>query len=365
MKIWGLLSDTHKDKMKALPYIIKQFKERGVTQIFHMGDIEPEHIKPELFGGIPVICAVVDTQVGKEDYKEPPEGWQFTFPGKRIVDCDPKVYAGHKRPFEFLLKAEDDFNATLQELRHDADGLRWLFGGHTHFQTYKQGKLVNFVNPGAVEDSLNWGYEYAIVYPDLDQVVFSRILPVTPQEETFTIAVISDSLNVSRLDPMFWARLRDEFNQRAVRAIIHCGNISLNDVGRPELSEFEVFFNLRIDQLAGFKSAPDNWHKINNQSPIIDYRGYHFYVQLDLGLDFLKQSEYAMDKFSMEIRRKYPETSFVLCGFTNEALYVEGQQVRIINPGCVLPDHNFATICVPRFEITFGHVPVDPLPSLG
>lgn len=364
--ILGVLSDTHGDKAKAIPWIIHQFKKRGVELIIHCGDIIGNHVDVDLFGNLPVICALVDGEEEKAEFQNPPEGWRFTKPGQRIVPIDDmKVYVGHKRPVEFLLKSEEEFINVLNGIRQDNDGLRLIFGGHTHSGTYVQGKLVSMVNPGAVESSGNWGYEYAVVDTDIDQVVFSRILPVPPTEKTFTVGVISDSLNVSKLDPCFWGKLRKEFQARDVSRVIHCGNIALEDLGREELNCFQVFCNLRLDQQMKLKVSkkelPDNWTLIDSKEPVVDINGYRFYVKLDLSLGFLKESEHGIDQFAMGIRRDFPETSFVLCGFTNQALYVEGEQVRIINPGDVNHDHSFATIFLPSFEITFGHVPVPPL----
>ena len=41
------------------------------------------------------------------------------------------------------------------------------------------------------------------------------------------------------------------------------------------------------------------------------------YVQLDLGADLLEQSEREMSKLCLGLRRKYPEISYVLCGFSS------------------------------------------------
>jgi hypothetical protein len=71
-----------------------------------------------------------------------------------------------------------------------------------------------------------------------------------------------------------------------------------------------------------------------------------------------------MDSLAMQIRRKHPETEFVLCGFTPEALLVEGPQVTTIHPGNANTDRSFAVICLPRREITFSYVPHDALPEL-
>ena len=374
--IAGVMSDSHSNKL-GIQYIIREFLKRKVEIVFHCGDIYPEHVSKELFGGLPVICAIVDQQ--KEDPvfgENRPDNWVFTRAGKRVIDLPDgtRIYLGHKKHVDFLRATEEEFSASLADLRQANDGLRMVFGGHLHFQTYKQGQLVSFINPGAVEDALGWGYEYAIVDTVTKQVLFSRILPTPDDRETFSVGVISDSLDISHRDGSFWTRLAKEFKDRGVSQIIHCGNIDLKDIGRLEMKDFTVHYAIRTDQQfdhAAIQKEPSthpNWKVISEENldegAIVDINGYRFYIQLDLGLKFMTVSERGMDSIAMQIRRKYPQTEFVLCGFTREALYVEGQQVITINPGDINADRSFAVICLPRREITFGHVPYDALPEL-
>ncbi|MFA6228409.1 MAG: metallophosphoesterase family protein [Patescibacteria group bacterium] len=384
MPVIGVIADTHKDKNGATPHIISEFKRRGVEVVFHAGDLtEPEHFNSRLYGDFPVYYALVENQCERDDKGSclsprgkffPPVGhWRYTMPGHRIIKRNGELYyLGHKLPFDFYLNMnEAKFDERLQRLRLENDGLRWIFGGHTHAQTYRQGHLVSMVNPGAAEESVNWGYEFAVVYTEDNQVVFGRVMPCPPQEEPFTVGIISDSLNVSKLDVGFWDRLRQEFAARGVNYVIHIGNIDLSDIGRPELAGFDVYYNLLPEQIEDLNIAdtwgdiPANWHRIDPETPIVSIKGQRFYVKLDLALEFMDLSEMGMDVLAMKIRQKFPMTNYVLCGFTNEALYYEGQQIRIINPGDVNHDRNFATVCLPRHEITFGHVPVDPLPPLA
>ncbi len=361
--IIGVLSDTHIDEMNALPHIINEFKKRGVEIVIHCGDIVRKHLNAELFDNLPVICALIEEQIGREEFQTPPTGWTFTKPGNRIVKLNDylSIYVGHKRAFEFLTGSEARLSQMLDSIRKENDWVRWLFSGHTHHQIYKQGHLINFVNPGAVEDSFD-GYEFAVINTDNGEIVFCRIPKTNPIKPTFSVGVISDSLNISDMDPCFWKKLTEEFKRRDVRHIIHCGNIALADIGRPEFADFQVFYNLRPDQESA--GTFENWQKITIENPVVPIEGYRFYVQLDLGADLLDKSEFDMHKLCLGLRRKYPEISFVLCGFTNDAFLEEGETVKIINPGDVLRDRNFAVICLPRTEITFGHVPVDPLPPL-
>jgi predicted phosphodiesterase len=372
-----VISDTHKDVKNAIPHIMEEAKKRGAEMIIHCGDIIPKHLSKELFDNLPVVCALVDDQ--KDDpvfEKRHPEGWEFTCSGKRITRLPDGmiVYVGHKKHLDFLQLSEEKFNETLTELRQNFDGLRIVFGGHLHFQTFKQGQLVSFINPGAVEDALGWGYEYAVVDTNSGQVTFSRILPTPDDRPTFSIGVISDSLDISHRDSTYWGRLAEEFKSRGVSHIIHCGNLAFGDIGRPELNDFLVHYAIRADQRYNYTqllkagTIPSNWKVLAEENleegAVVEINGYRFFVQLDLGLEFMKVSELGMDSMAMQIRRKYPETEFVLCGFTREALFVEGQQVITINPGDVNNDRSFSVICLPRREITFGRVPYDGLPEL-
>jgi putative phosphoesterase len=375
--IIGVLSDTHGDSKNAIPHIVREFKKRGVQLIVHCGDIIPKHVSKDLFGGLPVICAFVDGQ--RDDpvfHQDRPEGWDITFPEKRIrtLPDGEVIYVGHKRHIDFLRKTTDQFSETLMDIRQQFDGLRYVFGGHMHFQTFKQGQLVSFINPGAVEEALGWGYEYAIVDTVSGQVIFSRILPTPDDRPVFSVGVISDSLDISHRDRAYWGHLAKEFGDRGVSHIIHCGNIAIEDIGRSELNGFSVHYAIRADQSSEYKKLkekgmiPSNWSVVSeehlDEGAVVDINGFRFYVQLDLGLKLMTISEGAMDSAAMQIRRKYPETEFVLCGFTREAIFVEGGQVLTINPGDTNADRSFAVICLPRREITFGNVGFDPLPKL-
>lgn len=363
MKI-GVVSDTHSDKANALPHIMAEFKRRGVEAIIHCGDIEPKHLKPELFNNLPVICALNDEQVEKPVFRCPPANWKFTFPNprqSRIVDLfHVRMYVGHKRSFDFLAGSETELTKIIDAIRKTHDGLRWMFSGHTHHQILFQTQLVNFVNPGAVEDSLD-GYEFVIVDLENDEIVFSRILKTSPVEPPISIGIISDSLNISRLDPTFWQKLAKEFADRGVSHVIHCGNISSNDIGRDELSGIQVYYHMQTGyQPSGFS----NWHHIPEEEPIVEIQGYQFFIKPDLARILLDDSEIDMHKLCLEIKAQFPYVGFVLYGGTNDAFLEEGHQVRILNPGDAVRSRNFAVVCLPRAEITFGHVPIDPLPPI-
>jgi len=373
MSIWGIISDTHNEnKMNAIPHIMEAFRKKGVKTIIHCGDIDPCHLKPELFLNLPVVCALTEGQVQfikeqiapKLEFSVPLPNWEFTVPRDRIrLVNGVLIYLGHKLSFDILNGPESELRKTIDTIRRDYDGIRMVFAGHTHHQIFIQDHLVNFINPGAVQNSYD-GYEYAIIDTDRGEIVFSRIPKTKPVRQSFTIGIISDSLNVSELDAEIWGKLAQEMRDRGVSHIIHCGNIALQDIGRPELSDFKVYYNLRADKLCKNTPHPNNWELLDQVNPVVEINGYRFCVQLDLGAELIEKSEFDMQKLSLERRRKYPEISFILCGFINDAFYEEGEQIRIINPGDLVKDRSFATITLPTTEITFSSVPVDPLPLI-
>ncbi len=359
--ILGVLSDTHDIDENVIRHIIAEFKKRDVEAIIHCGDIEPQHLNPKLFGNFPVVCALTEHQIEKPEFKTPPEGWIFTQSGKRIIDFFGNIiYVGHKRSFEFLTGSEQMLEKGFEEISHSHDGVRWLFSGHTHRQAEVRGQLITFINPGAVTDSFDGSCEFAIVNTKTKQVVFSRILRANDQRKPISIGVISDSFDISKRDPSFWEKLIAEFHQRDVSCIIHCGNIFLEDIGRKEMADFQVYYNLRSDQKN--PGAPDNWHLISPDNPVVEIDDYRFYVELELGAELLEESEFSMRKHCLQLRRKYPGISYVLCGFTHSELYEEGPEMRIVNPGDIVNARNFTVICLPKSEITLGSVPVDLLP---
>lgn len=378
MKI-GILSDTHKDKMNALEHIIfNEFIPRGAELIIHCGDIEPEHLYPELFGNMSVICALTDEQVDKcargdeIAFYQAPQGWVFTKPDERIIDLYGFIaYVGHKRAYDFLKNSWIEIRKTMHEIRKNHNNVRWMFSGHTHHQIFLESPLISFINPGAVEGSFGaaGGHQFAFIDTAIDRVIFSRILGTQPIKEELIIGVISDSFDVSLMDVDFWGKLASEFNHFGVSHIIHCGNISLQDIGREELSNFQVYYQLREDQKSEHNKSikenlPSNWHTISNDRPIVDINGYRFCVQLLLGPKLFKQSEIDINRTAMRLQLDYPETDFVLCGNIRNAFLEEAQNLIILNPGDAVQNKNYAVIELPRKEITFGKVQNEPLKKL-
>lgn len=354
------MSDTHQDKAKAIPHIIKEFKDRGVKLIIHCGDIDPKHLNAKLFGNLPVDCALVESQVGRKEFANLPKGWRTTKPGDRILRVKNIIYyLGHRRAYEFLAGSEAQLMDTLNLIRKDYDGTQWLFAGHTHHQTFAQGPLIDFINPGAVEGSYS-GYEFAILDTDADKVTFSRILKTNPVIEPFKIAVISDSLDVARRNPSFWDKLAEKLRSQKVRYIIHCGNMDTKKIPEKEFKDFTVYCNLRNDQ----EKPATKWKFKTEENPVVEINGYKLCIQLNFGAELLSKSEFDMYKYSLEIRKKYPEVSFLLFGLTRSAFFEESEQLTFINPGDIEADQNYVVIELPRCEITFDHIPIDPLPKI-
>ena len=190
---------------------------------------------------------------------------------------------------------------------------------------------------------------------DTKETTFSRIPKAQPLTKTFSVGIISDSLNISDLDADFWSNLSIQLRNKQVKTIIHCGNLSLKDIGRKELEEFDVHYFLREDQKNPSK-VPENWKLISLENPVVEINGYKFCVQLNLGVTIPEKSEIDLHKLSLDIREKHPETSFILFGSTNYAFLEEGEQVRTINPGDVVRDRNYSVVTLPNTEILFSSI---------
>jgi len=364
--IIGVISDTHDIEDNVVRHVCAELRAKHkVSRIIHCGDIEKQHLRPELFGNLPVICALNKEQLEKEAFKNPPPCWQFTAPGERVRDVEGiRCYIGHKFSFELMTQSEASFKARLDALRKDHDGLRFAFAGHTHHQIFAQTQLVTFINPGAIKTSPD-GYEFAVVDTEIGQVIFSRIPKTRHLESSFTIGIVSDTLNIAKLDADFYKKLAQELKNRDVSQIIHCGNIALGDIGREELASFQVYFRLRPDQVPP-KNIPGNWHLIPRDPPIVIINDRQFYVHPSLARIILEKSEAEMHRECLMISELHPEICFILYGNTNDAYLSEelDGRTRIMNPGDALSSRNFATVCFPRCEITIGRVPLDPLPLL-
>lgn len=362
--ILGVFGDTHGIDANVIKHIIGEFKRREVDKVIHCGDIEPQHLSAELFGNLPVYCALNLEQVPKEAFKVPPPGWIFTTPDNRVWDIDHvRCYIGHKFAWHLTSETDGCFKARLDTLRKDHDGLRWVFAGHTHHQVSTRTLHATFVNPGAVDLSPD-GFEFAIIDTESGQVDFSRIPKTKHLEPPFTIGIISDSLNISKLDADFWQKLKKEFQDRDVSQVIHLGNIAVNDIGLKEFDPFQVHYRLRRDQ-RNPTVVPSNWHLIEEDPPIVVINDRQFYIHPSLARIVLEKSEADMHRECLLITEQFPEISFILYGNATDAYLSEEMdgRTRIMNPGNAL-SRSFATVCLPRCEITLGTVPFDPLPQI-
>jgi predicted phosphodiesterase len=366
--ILGWISDTHENPNQAIERIVRIFQGHGVEGIIHLGDIEPEHVDQGLFGNLPVYCALTDEQIkdhGAGFFKA--DGWVFTLPGDRIIKIgDDHYYVGHKRSWDFLVGSQSRFWEWIYGIRKEFHNV-WKFGsGHTHRQVFLRSGEVDFINPGAARgsDGVAKGFEYAILNTDTGDIIFSRIQNPKPVAEPLKVAVISDTLDVTVMNPPFWSKLAERFRRDGVTHVIHCGNIYTEDIGRPELSGIEVHYNLRPGQ-EDRERKPDNWILVPGHSPMVKIKGYKFCVQLSMGPELFNKSEFQMHEMSKQIRLQFPEIQFLLSGSTPNAFYEEGENIVLLNPGDASRYSNFAIIGLPDYDISFGLIRPDPLPALS
>jgi predicted phosphodiesterase len=374
MKI-GVISDTHLNSKKALEHIIQIFLQKGIELILHCGDIIPEHLDSKLFGGLPVICALINEQVdacnnGKADFFKvgaEPDGWIFTRPDERIVNLGPcSAYVGHKRSFDLLTGSEEKLWQKMHDIRRDNDNCRFLLSGHTHKQTFLKSLYLGFINSGAVEGSFGaaGGHEYAIIDTETDTVIFSRIQNPIPIKDKSVIGLITDSYDISEMVPDFWFKLNQAFKAAEVTDIIHCGNIEIADVGHPELSGFTVHYYLRPDQKEP-DEKPDNWRLISLEKPIVEINNYRFLVQLALGPELLDHTEVQIHKRITKLQAQYPGLiQYIFCGQTGTGLLEEMETAILINPGSVKICRDYVIIKLPINEYIFSSIQPDPLPPL-
>ena len=370
--IIGIVSDTHNDKAGALEHVAEELISRGAEIIIHCGDVELKHVKTKTFNNRPVICALTDEQFAlrekdkKSKFKTAPRKWQFTYPNDRIRDLGEfKAYVGHKRSFDLLIASWHKLEEDLARIRKHNDNVNYFFSGHTHHQIYAGKPNIGFINSGAIEGSIGvaGGYEFALIDTDKDEIVFSRIPAVTPIKPALTLGLVSETLDMKLMVPGLWEKIEKKFKQKKVTHVINCGNVSIDDIGHPCLADFQVYCYLRNDQHYD-ASIPNNWHLVNAENPVIDLLGYRFYVQHNLGLELLNQSEKQFFHTSKAIQSKFPELNFILCSSTDCPILEEAQSVMVISPGDTRHMNDFTIIELPRYEITFGRIQNDPLPPL-
>jgi len=364
MKI-GLISDIHRDRDKVFDQVVKKMLLQGV-EIFNVcGDIDIDFCKPELFGYKKVFCALTDEDDKKAEFKTPPsENWIYTRPGleegRRIFKvCEGlRAYMGHKLSRNLIQKPiEEVVIIKMDEVNAKADKVDIITAGHTHHQIY----CDRFINPGAIETPIGIGSggEYAIYDSETREVVFSRVLLDQDQRKPFRVAVISDSLDVTKkTNGTFWVKLVQRLKDLHVEYLIIVGNIHIDDVGKiPGLEEIkEIHYHLRHDQINPAK-LPENWRLIKPDKPIIDINGFRFYTDYDLGASILSKSEITLGTYAADVVKRHTATRFVLFGLTYISMYFEEEFLNFISPGNVVNDRNYVIIELPLQEITFGRIP--------
>jgi len=385
--IIGCISDTHEIDRAVIGEVIEEFKRRGVEIVAHMGDIIPEHVDPELFGGYPVICVLTKEQAFNPAFFMAPCNWHFVRPayykdqpsmGGHFADqeAEKKVreleefcmqmrifarlvrfgdivaYFGHERSFELFCNPQKvrDFFSELNQVR---DGVYLAMTGHMHHQFLFQNNGITWLNPGAVERSWNSSYEFAVYDTKKGEAVFARLSSQESKLKPVSVGIVSDTANVSELDSGFWCRLVKEFQDRGVTNVICCGDFRTTDIGRPELSNFHVSYYLPPHTLdCQVKQA--NWHRLDIEEPIIEIGGHRFYVQHGIGPEQADFSEIQRDQAFHGLLTKHGRLDFIVAGLVPDTIFQEGQHYSFVNPGDARDHKRYACICLPRREYTFG-----------
>ncbi len=385
----GVMSDTHNCSKDSIREIVGEFKQRGVQEIVHCGDILHSHTDTELFGDFPVTCVLTKDQAFSRHFAFPPAKWRFVRPsypenppqivGKlddseasqvireqaefcerqrifaRLVPLgDLFAYCGHERSFDALNRPEK-VHEFFRELNQVKDGVYLAMTGHTHHQFLYRNNNVFWVNPGAVEMSWNSTVEFAVIDTDKRQVVFGRLSKAEAKMTPVTVGLLADTGVVSELDVNFWERASVSFQERGVTKVICCGDFRPQDIGRPELKEMEVHYYL-LPGMEASQQAP-NWHLISHEHPIVEICGHNFYVQHGIGSEQANFSEIQRDEAFRDLFARYKRLEFIVAGLTSDTIYMEGQNYSFLDPGDARDHKCVGTICLPRRELDFYTIP--------
>jgi len=375
----GVMGDTHDVDESIIFKIARDLQNRGAQMIINPGDIEKQHLRTDLFSGLPVVCALTRQQQFDPAFTFPPPGWVYTRPGNSMISEQDKmnevmantiasklaianrivhlgevvVYVGHERSAD-VLKNAPKFNEFINLLNQVYDGVRFVFTGHTRHQFLIQRSGFSWINPGSVWPMF-FDYEYALVNTVNGEIVFTRLPQTVTNIKPQTVGIISDTGNISDRDSQFWCQLAIEFRERDVSVVIIDGSFSPADIGRPELENFQVFYNLLSDD-ADKSDKPANWHLIPSHNPVLEICSHYFLIQHKLGLDLDGKTEVEMIDLIRDQSKRYRHIDIVICGSIHDALFEEQQEVMIINPGDARNHRKFVTICFPRCEVTFSTV---------
>lgn len=380
--IIGVLGDTHDVDEKIIAQVTKDLIARGAEVFIHTGDIKREHCKVELFGNLPVVCALTKHERLDPAFTFPPLGWAYTRPGNSLITMPTSedssnselrdsigtrlaianrlvniegivVYIGHERSYDVMANA-DRFNEFIGLVNLIEDGINYVFTGHSHRQFLIQREGVSWINPGSVRPDIIRDHAYALVDTETGEIIFTRI-PCTKSDYCpATIGILSDVGNISDRDTSFWQSLKEEFNKRDVSVVIIDGDILDKDIGRPELAEFQVYYSPLPEQNA---NGLDNWHAVYPDNPIIQICNNNFLIRHSLGIDLYGKTEIEMMELVRAESKKYSHVDIVVCGGIHNALFEEHSELMIINPGDARNHRKFATVCFrPHCEITFSEV---------
>ncbi len=391
--IIGCISDTHEISREVIREIVEEeFKKRKVEVVVHAGDIIPAHVDPELFGGLPVVCVLTKDQAFSPHFAVSPQNWRFVRPayaqdppksaGKfndpaaaakiseleefcelqrifaRLVRIgDLVAYCGHERSFDAFNRPEKvkDFFTQVNQVK---DGVYLAITGHSHHQFLYRTNNVTWVNPGAVERSWNSTVEFAVIDTTRNQVIFARLSKAEAKATPVTIGIVSDTAEVSDLDANYWARLAKQFQDRGVTEVICCGYFQPQDIGRPELSDMQVYYYLMPeDKGKNEEHRPANWHPIDHDKPIVEICSHRFYVQHGIGPEQANFSEIQRDNAFKELFHQHQRLDFIVAGLTSDTIYQEAQNYAFIDPGDARDHKCVCTVCLPRRELDFFILP--------
>lgn len=392
----GCIGDTHDVEERIIKDIVcNELLPRGVEVAIHTGDIEIQHVSAELFSNLPMTCVLTKQQSFDPDFSYAPKNWRFVRPAywkdkpefigkftdelanacvKELITFNEQqrifcrlvpikvdnemvmAYCGHERSFD-IFKNSQRVQEFFTEINQVYDGVRLAVSGHMHRQfIWRHGNLL-WVNPGSIIESMNRTREFAVVNTANWEVVCGRLTNAEAKIEPVTIGIISDTGNIDELDRSFWQRLKVEFDNRGVSYVICCGDFRPSDVGRLELANCQVYYYL-LPEFASFPDpGPANWHRISYDNPVIDICGHQFYIQHEIGPEQANFSDIERHCAFDEIRKRYKHLDFIVTGLVSDTIVQEADKYFFINPGDAKDHRNFATLCLPRSELTVGTVP--------
>jgi predicted phosphodiesterase len=365
----GIMGDTHKVRDEVIIRICEDFKRRKVDVKLHTGDIDIQQALRGVYGEGPVYFAISKDQLPffkDENLLSKKLGWDCTYPKDRIIKVgDHYLYLGHAKTSDHANKVSQ--LAVIEEYVGDV----WLYGhaeasvvGHTHFSKYLVRGPKRLINPGTAEGGYGaaGGYEYAIWDMETGRITFARILDQVPTKKPLVLGIISNTLDISKMDRTYWLRLSKTFKEEGVTDVVHCGNIAQEDIGK-HLEGFNVHYFLGPDD-EDVLSPPQNWQLIDRQRNTFDVDGYYFYIDPDLGHKMLTQNEEEIYNTSAEVLKLHPKIHVIFGASSVSPLMMEKAEALLLVPGDARRWAPYAIVKLPEYEITFDHLERNPLPPL-